>query len=445
MGHAPLPNSGFLEDWAARLRQAAERPVVGILLRGSHARRAATAHSDVDLDVLVGGAPYAARRAYLAESAGQVTHVSVAARDVRSWVHRLGEPADWAFGLPVTAPARLLWADPHWRPRIDLPVLCQPAEPPRLEEMIATLGKAAAARAASDRLGVRLAVADLARLCPSVLRPANPSVRVHSRRAAFAAALELPVSPPGYRTDMLLCLGLRPGATGQLWAAAVRLVAGTLPLIRPYAEEIADTAGADLAAALVDGRLDRYVAQLARPAGPPPQPRPLSQSGPSPQPWRERSAVPAPRAGELVTVPVPDSPVTGVPSDPNELAAPVPARPSRLDPAIAAQLRRTADGLVAAVVRAHDSGEVLMVAWMDDEALHRTLTTGRATYWSRSRSEYWVKGATSGHHQYVRSVALDCDGDALLVSVDQVGAACHTGHRTCFFTELPVTGTEAHQ
>ncbi|MBG6064129.1 phosphoribosyl-AMP cyclohydrolase [Micromonospora ureilytica] len=442
MGHAPLPDSGFLEDWAARLRQAAERPVVGILLRGSHARRAATAHSDVDLDVLVGGAPYAARRAYLAESAGQVTHVSVAARDVRSWVHRLGEPADWAFGLPVTAPARLLWADPHWRPRIDLPVLCQPAEPPRLEEMIATLGKAAAARAANDRLGVRLAVADLARLCPSVLRPANPFVRVHSRRAAFAAALELPVAPPGYRADMLLCLGLRPGATGQLWAAAVRLVAGTLPLIRPYAEEIADTAGADLAAALVDGRLDRYVAQLARPAGPSPQPGP---AGPPPSPWRERSAVPAPRAGELVTVPVPDPPVTGVPSDPNELAAPAPAHPSRLDPAIAAQLRRTADGLVAAVVRAHDSGEVLMVAWMDDEALHRTLTTGRATYWSRSRREYWVKGATSGHHQYVRSVALDCDGDALLVSVDQVGSACHTGHLTCFFTELPVTRTEAPQ
>lgn len=428
MGHAPLPHSGFLEDWAARLRDAAERPVVGILLRGSHARRAATAHSDVDLDVLVGGSPYAARRAYLAETAGRVTHVSVAARDVRSWVHRLGEPADWAFGLPVTAPARLLWADPHWRPRIDLPVLCQPAGPPRLEELIAMLGKAAAARAAADRLGVRLAVADLARLCPSVLRPANPSVRVSSRRAAFAAALELPVAPAGYRDDMLLCLGLRPGGTGQLWAAAVRLVAGILPLIRPYAGEIADTAGADLADALVDGRLDRYVAQLARPGGHLPNPR------------RESSPVPAPRAGQWVTVPVPDAPVTGVPSDPSGPAASTPARPTRLDPAIAARLRRTADGLVAAVVRAHDSGEVLMVAWMDDEALHRTLTTGRATYWSRSRREYWVKGATSGHHQYVRSVALDCDGDALLVSVDQVGAACHTGHRTCFFTELPVTG-----
>lgn len=431
MGHAPLPHSGFLEDWAARLRDAAERPVVGILLRGSHARRAATAHSDVDLDVLVGGSPYAARRAYLAETAGRLTHVSVAARDVRSWVHRLGEPADWAFGLPVSAPARLLWADPHWRPRIDLPVLCQPAEPPRLEELIALLGKAAAARAAADRLGVRLAVADLARLCPSVLRPANPSVRVSSRRAAFAAALELPVAPAGYREDMLLCLGLRPGATGQLWAAAVRLVAGILPLIRPYAGEIADVSGADLADALVDGRLDRYVAQLASPVGHRPKPR------------RESSPVPTPRAGQWETVPVPDAPVTGVPSEPSGPVASAPVRPSRLDPAIAAQLRRSADGLVAAVVRAHDSGEVLMVAWMDDEALHRTLTTGRATYWSRSRREYWVKGATSGHHQYVRSVALDCDGDALLVSVDQVGAACHTGHRTCFFTELPVTGAGA--
>src|SRR5919205_3328774 len=113
----------------------------------------------------------------------------------------------------------------------------------------------------------------------------------------------------------------------------------------------------------------------------------------------------------------------------------MPAVDSALDPAVAALLRRDPAGLVAAVVREHGSGEVLMLAWMDDEALHRTLTTGRATYWSRSRGEYWVKGATSGHHQYVRSVSLDCDGDTLLVTVDQVGAACHTGHRTCFFTE----------
>jgi phosphoribosyl-AMP cyclohydrolase len=109
-----------------------------------------------------------------------------------------------------------------------------------------------------------------------------------------------------------------------------------------------------------------------------------------------------------------------------------------LDPAIAVRLTRDQAGLVPAVVQQHDTGEVLMLAWMDDEALHRTLTTGRATYYSRSRGTLWVKGETSGHHQYVRSVAIDCDGDALLVRVDQVGPACHTGERTCFHNELGV-------
>ena len=108
------------------------------------------------------------------------------------------------------------------------------------------------------------------------------------------------------------------------------------------------------------------------------------------------------------------------------------ARPSALDPEIARRLKRDAAGLFVAVAQQHDTGEVLMVGWMDDEALHRTLTTGRCTYWSRSRQEYWVKGDTSGHQQWVKSVALDCDGDTVLVRVDQVGAACHTGDRTCF-------------
>ena len=114
--------------------------------------------------------------------------------------------------------------------------------------------------------------------------------------------------------------------------------------------------------------------------------------------------------------------------------------PSELAPAVAARLKRDANGLVVAVVQQYDSGEVLMVGWMDDEALHRTLRTGRATYWSRSRQEYWVKGDTSGHVQHVKSVALDCDGDSLLVKVDQVGAACHTGDRTCFDAGLLTTG-----
>jgi len=105
---------------------------------------------------------------------------------------------------------------------------------------------------------------------------------------------------------------------------------------------------------------------------------------------------------------------------------------SSLDPAVASRLKRDSDGLVPAVVQDAESRDVLMVGWMDDEALHRTLTTGRGTFWSRSRQDYWVKGETSGNTQAVREVRLDCDGDTLLVIVDQTGPACHTGDRTCF-------------
>ena len=91
-----------------------------------------------------------------------------------------------------------------------------------------------------------------------------------------------------------------------------------------------------------------------------------------------------------------------------------------------------ADGLLPAIIQQEGTGEVLMLGWMDREAMRRTLTEGRVTFWSRSRQEYWRKGDTSGHVQWVKGVRLDCDGDALLVSVDQVGAACHTGDRTCF-------------
>ncbi len=105
---------------------------------------------------------------------------------------------------------------------------------------------------------------------------------------------------------------------------------------------------------------------------------------------------------------------------------------SGLDGEIAKRLKRNPEGLIAAVVQQFDSGKVLMLAWMDDEALQRTMTSGRVTFFSRSRQEYWRKGDTSGHAQYVKDVSLDCDGDALLVQVDQVGAACHTGTPSCF-------------
>ncbi len=116
-----------------------------------------------------------------------------------------------------------------------------------------------------------------------------------------------------------------------------------------------------------------------------------------------------------------------------------PTDPTTLDPKISDLLKRDEHGLVAAVVQQHDTREVLMVGWMDDEALRRTLTEGRVTFWSRSRAEYWRKGDTSGHVQHVKAVRLDCDGDAVLVQVDQLGAACHTGDHTCFDARvLPV-------
>jgi phosphoribosyl-AMP cyclohydrolase len=95
-------------------------------------------------------------------------------------------------------------------------------------------------------------------------------------------------------------------------------------------------------------------------------------------------------------------------------------------------LRFGSDGLIPAVVQQHDTGEVLMLGYMDREAVRRTVSSGRVWFWSRSRGEYWRKGDTSGNVQYLRSVNMDCDGDALLVRVEQIGPACHTGTRSCF-------------
>jgi phosphoribosyl-AMP cyclohydrolase len=113
---------------------------------------------------------------------------------------------------------------------------------------------------------------------------------------------------------------------------------------------------------------------------------------------------------------------------------------SGLDASIAARLKRDGAGLFPAIAQQFDTSEVLMLGWMNDQALHRTLTTGRCTYWSRSRQELWVKGETSGNVQIVKSVALDCDGDTILVKVDQAGGACHTGEHTCFDADVLLPG-----
>ena len=108
-----------------------------------------------------------------------------------------------------------------------------------------------------------------------------------------------------------------------------------------------------------------------------------------------------------------------------------------LDSDIAARLKDPA-ALIPAIAQDATSGEVLMLAYMNSVSLAQSIKTGSATYWSRSRNELWVKGATSGHTQRIRSITLDCDGDALLVKVDQVGVACHTGEKTCFHNPVTV-------
>jgi phosphoribosyl-AMP cyclohydrolase len=114
--------------------------------------------------------------------------------------------------------------------------------------------------------------------------------------------------------------------------------------------------------------------------------------------------------------------------------------PSTLPEDIAARLKNDLD-LIPAIAQDIATGEVLMLAYMNRQSLAITLKTGRATYWSRSRSELWEKGATSGHTQKVLAISLDCDGDALLIKVEQTGAACHTGDKSCFHNPIEIDGT----
>ncbi len=108
------------------------------------------------------------------------------------------------------------------------------------------------------------------------------------------------------------------------------------------------------------------------------------------------------------------------------------------------QLKTDQNGLIPAIIQDDENKEVLMVGYMNREAVRKTLESGHVCFWSRSRQEYWIKGETSGHTQTVRSVAFDCDGDALLIKVEQKGGACHTGFRSCFFREVSPDGNSTN-
>lgn len=111
----------------------------------------------------------------------------------------------------------------------------------------------------------------------------------------------------------------------------------------------------------------------------------------------------------------------------------LPLRVSRITMSFIDQLKFTSDGLIPAIVQEHGTGRVVMMAWMNRASLEKTLETGLTHFWSRSRQKFWMKGESSGHVQRVKDVAFDCDGDTLLIQVEQVGAACHEGYQSCFF------------
>jgi phosphoribosyl-AMP cyclohydrolase len=257
-----------LVEWVRRLR-AEEPGAVAVLLSGSRARGDAGAYSDLDLEVLTRGAPAGGDRALLlARGDGRLAHVSIGVTELEEWLaaRRARARGRWSFGLPARAPWRALWAAPGVAPLLaDVPV--HAAEPPELEDLVEDAGKVKNARAAGDELALRLAAHDLAAECPALLGPLNPRPPVSSRREALAAALDMPVAPPGYREDMLTCLGLtgRTTPADKVYAAAMRLALGVVDVLRAHAPALAPLLGPDLAGLLADGRLRRYLAQGVEP------------------------------------------------------------------------------------------------------------------------------------------------------------------------------------
>jgi phosphoribosyl-AMP cyclohydrolase len=250
----------FVARWAERLGTSVA-DAVAVVLKGSHARGDAGPYSDVDFDVLTVGGPRFEYPLHFAEIDGRTVHVSVAVRDVHGWLAD-DEPERWALLLPAYEPTKLVWAvNDKWRGQIEgYTPLHRPGDP-ELEELIGTLGTVRNAQAAGDELALRYAAQQLAELCPSVLRPLNPSVRVGSRIGALRVALDFPVAPIGYQEDMLTCLGLRGEAVSgeDVHDAAYRLVTGVVALLQENVDLITPLVPPDLPESLRSGMLDRYL------------------------------------------------------------------------------------------------------------------------------------------------------------------------------------------
>lgn len=259
-------DAAFIASWTARLQEIPD--AAAILLKGSYARGEPGPLSDVDFDVLVDPGPRHDYLTYLSRRVdGHLIHVSVAVHDVAAWLAEAHEPESWAFGLPVSETTRLLWArDEALRRRLDRPAREHPPRAPELEDFVEAFGKVRNALLCGDEFALRLAAQTLGQLCPSLLRPINPDVCPSHRHEALLAALTFPITPEGYRDDLVLCLGLSGHASTPqgILDAARRLTEGTLALMREHAHQLQAELPPNLYGYLRDGTLERYVRQDAR-------------------------------------------------------------------------------------------------------------------------------------------------------------------------------------
>lgn len=259
-----MVDDAFLKSWVETLR-AEEPDALAVLVTGSYARGTPEPHSDLDLLVLTRGEPVVAYRARLVEFLdGHLLHVSIGSERWENWLAQETEPADWSWYLPAVEVARVLWCAPEVEERLRRPAIERPPGGMELEDFLECAGKVKNAHRRGNELALRLAAQGLAERCPSVLRPLNPIQRPGTRYEALRAALDLPEAPPGYRDDMLLCLGLtgQPNTIDDVYAASLRLAQGALVLLRPHAPSLTPELEPDLGAYLADDSLQRYLAQL---------------------------------------------------------------------------------------------------------------------------------------------------------------------------------------
>ena len=258
-------DEAFIASWVERLRK--EIPgVVAVVLKGSHVRGNAGPFSDLDFDVLVFDEEIA--DAYLTwivdDGDGWLVHVSVAVERLDDWLHGFKETSSWSFGFPSSEVTRLMWLGrTSLRAELDRASREHPGGEPELEDFIEELGKARNARLRGDEIPVRLAVQEIAWLCPSLLLPLNRSASPGTRPEALIAALDLDVVPEGYRDDMLFCLGLsgRVSTVDEVLEAGERLVLGTLALLEANADVICPGLAPHLPDLLSSGLLRRYLEQ----------------------------------------------------------------------------------------------------------------------------------------------------------------------------------------